>query len=75
MGYAAEAMMHAEETHKILRNLSDGEKDFGLMYRKLIEFLAPETVGRELPPLFCTRGVTEIIPGLLKRMTAAAGGF
>lgn len=73
MGYTFEARLHAQETHKIDQNPAGGQSNFGAMFQKLKTLLKPETIGEEFPPLYTTKGVMEIVPGLLSRMAKAAG--
>ncbi|XP_015523076.1 protein maelstrom homolog isoform X1 [Neodiprion pinetum] len=73
MGYASDALQHSEATHKISPNPPGGEKNFSIMYQRLRNLLEPETIGDELPPLYTTRGVMEIVPGLLSRMAKTVG--
>ncbi|XP_046744519.1 protein maelstrom homolog [Diprion similis] len=73
MGYASDALQHSEDTHKISPNPPGGQKNFSIMYQRLKTLLKPETIGDELPPLYTTTGVEEIVPGLLSRMANTIG--
>lgn len=77
-GYTREALENSQNSHKIPLELANGEKDFALMYDKLIEFLRPEDNANKLPPLFTletfnTLSVKNPVHSLLRKMSETRG--
>jgi hypothetical protein len=52
LGYSAEASEHSRVTHEIPKNPDFGEKDYGLIYKEICEFLEPGKKNEKLPPLY-----------------------
>lgn len=71
MGFMREANETSERTHRIPVEHEDGEKDYKVMYDKLVAVLKPLMVGNEFPPIFTLPELTKGVHSLLNRMTKA----
>ncbi|OAD57991.1 Protein maelstrom like protein [Eufriesea mexicana] len=74
LGWKRDAIETSQESHQIPIELTDGQSDFSLMFKKLTKFLEYNKIGNKFPPLFTTKNVTLAVETLLTKMTNAGNG-
>lgn len=75
LGWKRDAIEISRETHQIPIELTEGQSDFSLMFKKLSTLLEYNKTGNKFPPLFTTKNVTLAVETLLTKMTNAGSKY